>query len=75
MHATASGRYGWHFFVTKPDGSRDHYTIESLDRSFELGIKGSAWEANVLASQVARMARAEVEATFNGVLIAAASAV
>jgi hypothetical protein len=75
MHDIAPGQYGWHFFVTKPDGSRDHYTIATLDRRFELGIRGGAWEAAVLAAQVARLAGAEVQASFNGVPIATASSV
>ncbi|HXH22090.1 MAG TPA: hypothetical protein VNN10_08675 [Dehalococcoidia bacterium] len=73
MHATTIGHYGWHFFVTKRDGSRDHYTLEALDQQFQLGVRGATWEASVLARQVARLTGGEVEVTFNGVPISTAS--
>ncbi len=65
--------YGWHFALTHADGATEDYTLEGLDRRFNLGIRGSALEVAFLARQVAALSEATVSAYFNGALMATAS--
>jgi hypothetical protein len=70
MHDTAARPYGWTFLLTATDGSEELHTLESLDRHFQLGLRGATWEASVVARQVARITHARVEASYNGVMLA-----
>ena len=73
MHGTVARPHGWHFFVTHSDGSSNHYTLEALERRFELGVRGATWEAAALVQAVAHLADGRVVAHFNGDRVASAA--
>ncbi|HEY7268191.1 MAG TPA: hypothetical protein VH951_00055 [Dehalococcoidia bacterium] len=72
MHDVSARPYGWTFLLMAPNGVEEIFTLDSLDRQFQLGLRGSTWEASVVAKQVARITRAHVEASYNGVKLAEA---
>jgi hypothetical protein len=74
MHSCSPFPYGWHFLVTKSPTRTEHYTLETLEEHFKLGVRGASIEAGLLVRHLARLANADVEAVFNGTVIARAKA-
>ncbi len=65
---------GWHFVLVRPDGTEQRYSLQALDRHFDLGLRGAAWEAAALTARVGYLSGARVEAWFNGTRLAASPA-
>jgi hypothetical protein len=74
MHSHSPHLYGWHFLVTKSPAQTEHYTLETLEESFKLGVRGASIEAGLLVRRLASLTNADVEAVFNGTVIARAKA-
>jgi hypothetical protein len=72
MHDVAARPYGWSFLLTATNGVEEVYTLDLLDRVYQLGLRGATWEASTVAKQVARIAGARVEAAYNGITLAVA---
>ena len=64
--------YGWQFALEDISGNREYHSLNSLDQTFRLGLRGSVWEAATLVRHVAQITNARVEARFNGTPLAVA---